>query len=63
MRIELIRPHTHAGREYPAGAKLDVPHSVFVWLHEQGVARPADAAPKPSRKPRSTPVKTARKEG
>lgn len=63
MHIILIKPHTHAGRVYPADAALDAPHSVAVWLIEQGVARPADAAPKPTRKPRSTPVQTARKEG
>ncbi|MEW6446328.1 MAG: hypothetical protein AB1479_09885 [Pseudomonadota bacterium] len=63
MQIILINPHTHAGREHPAGAALDVPHSVAVWLIEQGVARPADAAPKHPRKPRSNPVQTARKEG
>lgn len=51
MRIILLKPHTHGGRDYPAGAELDVPHSVYVWLHEQGVARPADDAMKPPQIP------------
>lgn len=38
MLIKLLKPHTHAGRDYPAGSTLDVPHSVAVWLDEQGVA-------------------------
>ncbi len=45
MRITLIKPHTRAGHEYPPGAVLDVPHSVAVWLQEQGVASSSPALP------------------
>lgn len=43
-RIELLKPHTHAGREYPAGAILDLaqlgvaPDSA-AWLIGIGVAK------------------------
>lgn len=73
MHVILVKPHTHAGREHPAGAALDVPHSVAVWLIEQGVATAFSPSPLrgegrgegdiPRRKPRSNPVQTARKEG
>ncbi|TQV62519.1 MAG: hypothetical protein FNT29_09100 [Halothiobacillaceae bacterium] len=59
MIVTLIKPHTHAGRDYPAGVELDLPHSVAVWLHEQGVAQPAV---RPA-KPRSQPNQSTRKEG
>lgn len=55
MPIELLRPHTHAGRRLPAGARLDLPEASARWLIAQGVARlvtPDSPAPslKPSRR-------------
>lgn len=54
MPIELLRPHTHAGRRLPAGARLDLPEASARWLIAQGVARlvtPVTPAPAPSLKP------------
>lgn len=45
MRIELITPHTHAGRQYPAGATLDLPDHKAEWLIAVGTAKAADVAP------------------
>lgn len=44
MRIELITPHTHAGRQYPAGATLDLPGHKAEWLIAVGTAKAAEAA-------------------
>lgn len=30
--IYLLKPHRHAGREYPPGATLELPVSKAVWL-------------------------------
>lgn len=43
MRIELITPHTHAGRKYPAGATLTLPEHKAEWLKGIGVAKAAEA--------------------
>ncbi|MFA7269836.1 MAG: hypothetical protein WC073_10870 [Sterolibacterium sp.] len=32
MKIELILPHEHAGRNYPAGSVLDLPTDAAEWL-------------------------------
>lgn len=40
MQIELALPHTHAGREYSAGAVLDLDPDTAEWLIAQGVAVP-----------------------
>lgn len=44
MRIELITPHTHAGRQYPAGATLDLPGHKAEWLIAVGTAQAAEPA-------------------
>lgn len=36
--IYLLKPHRHAGREYPVGAPLDLPESKAIWLVGLGVA-------------------------
>ena len=54
MPIELLRPHTHAGRRFSAGARLDLPEASARWLIAQGVARlvtPVTPALAPSLKP------------
>ncbi len=38
MRIQLTAPHTHAGRQYPASAELDLPERKAQWLLGAGVA-------------------------
>lgn len=59
MTITLIKPHKHAGRDYAAGDVIDVPHSVAVWLFEQGIARPPGDGVAGKRPPAARPGKTA----
>ena len=47
--IVLTRPHTHAGKSFKAGERLDVDGGTADWLVANGIARhvtepPADAA-------------------
>lgn len=37
--IELLKKHTHAGREYPVGAKIKVSTQDADWLRGVGVAK------------------------
>ena len=39
MQIELLKPHTHAGKPLACGAKLELPEISARWLIEQGVAQ------------------------
>lgn len=41
MRVTLLKPHTHAGREYPAGATLTLRPASAEWLIALGVAEQA----------------------
>jgi hypothetical protein len=41
MHIELLRPHTHAGRRLAAGDRLDLHETSARWLIAQGVAKAA----------------------
>lgn len=52
MTLELIKPHTHAGRLYSPGERLDLDEATARWLIDQGVARATDEAPKAFHKPR-----------
>jgi hypothetical protein len=45
--VNLIKPHTDAGRDYQPGDLLDVDESTAQWLIEHGVA---EAAPEPEPK-------------
>ena len=36
--VVLTRPHTHAGRHYPAGGQLAVDSGVASWPTAQGIA-------------------------
>jgi hypothetical protein len=53
-RILLNRPHTHAGRLYAPGDRLDVPADTADWLIAQGAAH---LAPEPA-KSKSGPDKS-----
>lgn len=44
MRVALLHPHTHAGREYPPGAEIDLSDADAAWLVSLKKARPADEA-------------------
>ena len=46
--IELIKPHRHAGRDYPPGAQLTLPAHKADWLIGVGSARDASPVPAPS---------------
>ena len=45
VRIELLKPHRHAGREYKTGQFLELPEDKADWLIAQEVAKPASVAP------------------
>ncbi|SCK61192.1 hypothetical protein VAR608DRAFT_7001 [Variovorax sp. HW608] len=66
--IVLTRPHTHAGKPFKAGERLDVNSGTADWLIANGIAR-HDRQPQPALAPQSegdgTPVEpktTQRKE-
>lgn len=44
VRIELLKPHRHAGRDYQPGHYLELPDGKAQWLVSTGVARIAPAA-------------------
>lgn len=55
MQIELLKTHTHRGKTYPPGKRLDLDEVTAHWLIEQQVAKAvtSDSKPlnaKPSRK-------------
>lgn len=52
-RIQLIRPHTHAGKVYAVGDRLEVDADIAEWLLANGIAT---TEPKP---PKSVPETTA----
>lgn len=39
-RVKLLKPHEHAGRDYPSGAVLTLPADSAAWLIAIGVAQP-----------------------
>lgn len=47
-KIKLLKPHEHAGREYPTGAILSIPADAADWLIANGAAEAeADKPSKP----------------
>lgn len=58
-RINLLKPHTHAGRKYPAGAKLAMEDHKAEWLIGLGVAEEA-AEPTAEAVPAAVQPKTAK---
>lgn len=50
MKIELLKPHTDAGRDYPPGCVIELSEQDARWLIQIGSARPAPAEPKPKEK-------------
>jgi hypothetical protein len=38
LTIELLKPHTHAGRDYPVGARLNLDADSARWLISIGTA-------------------------
>ncbi|WP_240097666.1 DUF7210 family protein [Thermomonas flagellata] len=39
LSIELLKPHTHAGKRLAVGERLDIHEASARWLIAQGVAR------------------------
>lgn len=52
MQIELLKPHTHAGKRLAVGIRLDLPDASGRWLIAQGAAKAATPATdsKPTRR-------------
>lgn len=57
MRVKLLTPHTHCGRQYPAGAYIALRPDQAQWLAALGVAEAAPAA-----EPPASPAKAEKKE-
>jgi len=47
MHIELVKPHTHAGKRHTVGDRLEVAEASARWLIAQGVAKTATAPATP----------------
>jgi hypothetical protein len=54
MHIELLKPHTHAGKRLAVGDRLDLTDASGRWLIAQGVAKPATASAAPITDSKST---------
>ena len=50
-RLVLKRPHTHAGKAFQAGDRIDVEATTADWLIAQGVAAPDAVPPKADPEP------------
>lgn len=50
-RLVLKRPHTHAGKAFHAGERIDVEATTADWLISQGVAAPDAVPPKADPEP------------
>ena len=45
-QLVLLKPHTHAGKSFGIGERLDVDVPTFEWLLAQGIARPEPSTQK-----------------
>ena len=52
MTIELLKPHTHAGKRRAVGDHLELPETNARWLIAQGIAKQIEGAAeaKPARR-------------
>ena len=48
MQIELLKPHTHAGKRLAVGDRIDLNDASARWLVAQSVARAATASTTPT---------------
>lgn len=46
-QLVLLKPHTHAGKTFQVGERLEADAPTFEWLLAQGIARP-EAPPQKS---------------
>lgn len=44
MTLELLKPHTHAGKRRAVGDRLELPEASARWLIAQGIAKQVEAA-------------------
>ncbi|MCL4778914.1 MAG: hypothetical protein KJ049_01885 [Gammaproteobacteria bacterium] len=60
MHIELIKPHTHAGKRHAVGDRLELNDASARWLIAQGAAKAATPAAdsKPNRRDATSGVST-----
>lgn len=60
MHIELLKPHTHAGRRLAVGGRLDLNDASARWLIAQGTAKSAALATdsKPTRRDATSGIST-----
>ena len=60
MHIELLKPHTHAGKRLAVGDRLELNDTSARWLIAQGVAKTAApvADNKPNRRDATSGVST-----
>ncbi|WP_286758121.1 hypothetical protein [Ralstonia sp. RL] len=60
MQIELLKPHTHAGKRLAVGDRLDLPDASGRWLIAQGAAKAATPVTdsKPARRDATSGVST-----
>ena len=47
-KVKLAKPHTHAGKDYAAGAELTVGKSTADWLRKAKVVETAQTATAPA---------------
>lgn len=50
VRIELLKPHRHAGRDYKPGQYLELPEDKAGWLVSVGAAKAAATPATPAAK-------------
>jgi hypothetical protein len=43
--LQLTRPHTHAGKQYPVGDRIELDSDLAQWLVSVGSARALPASP------------------
>ena len=60
--LVLQQPHTHAGKTYAAGDRLEADPASADWLVANGIARPARAPDPLSPEPKSDPKPQLHKE-
>jgi hypothetical protein len=49
MRVKLLKPHRHRGRDYPVGAEITLADHKAQWLVDIGTAAPSKDAAEPSK--------------
>lgn len=61
-QLVLTRPHTHAGKTYGAGDRIEIDATSADWLIAHGIATPEPTVPAPEPMTDSEPKPLQRKE-